>query len=145
MYVLHCIRLLVSPQIIAHQAPLSMGFSQQEYSNGLPFPLLGDLPKPGIEPESPAWQADSLLLSHWGNPNKYIPINNYFKCQWTNQKTYRLADWMTTIKNITRNYTVLPTKRPTSVWGTQRFKAKRWKKILHANGNDKKGEVVILI
>ena len=58
----------------------------------LSFPLLGDLPKPGIEPESPAWQADSLLLRHLVSPNKYIPINNYFKCQQTNQRTYRLAD-----------------------------------------------------
>ena len=42
---------------VAHQAPLSMGFSRQEYWNGLPFPSPGDLPNPGIEPafvESPA-------------------------------------------------------------------------------------------
>ena len=38
---------------IAHQAPLSMGFSGQEYWSGLPFPPPGDLPDPGIEPESP--------------------------------------------------------------------------------------------
>ena len=40
-------------------APLSMGFSRQEYCNGLPFPSPGDLPDPGIEPRSPALQADS--------------------------------------------------------------------------------------
>ena len=38
---------------VAHQAPLSMEFSRQEYWNGLPLPLPGDLPDPGIEPESP--------------------------------------------------------------------------------------------
>ena len=38
---------------IAHQAPLSMGFSRQEYWSGLPFPSPGDLPNPGTEPESP--------------------------------------------------------------------------------------------
>ena len=38
---------------VAHQAPLSMGFSRQEYWNGLPFPSPGDLPDPGIEPTSP--------------------------------------------------------------------------------------------
>ena len=38
--------------IIAHQAPLSMGFSRQEYWSGLPFPPPGDLPNPGIEPTS---------------------------------------------------------------------------------------------
>ena len=41
-------------------APLSMGFPRQQYWNGLPFASLGDLPKPGIEPRSPEWQADSL-------------------------------------------------------------------------------------
>ena len=39
---------------VAHQTPLSMGFSRQEYWSGLPFPLPGDLPNPGIEPGSPA-------------------------------------------------------------------------------------------
>ena len=46
---------------IANQAPLSMGFSRQEYWSGLPFPTPGDLPNPGIKPRSPALQADSLL------------------------------------------------------------------------------------
>ena len=45
---------------VAHQAPLSMGFSRQEYWSGLPYPSPGDLPDPGIEPGSPALQADSL-------------------------------------------------------------------------------------
>ena len=44
----------------AHQAPLSMGFSRQEYWSVLPFPSPGDLPNPGIEPRSPAFQADAL-------------------------------------------------------------------------------------
>ena len=43
----------------ACQAPLSMGFSRQEYWSGLPFPSPGDLPNPGIKPGSPALQADS--------------------------------------------------------------------------------------
>ena len=42
------------------QAPLSMGFSRQEYWSGSPFPSPGDLPDPGIEPASPALQADDL-------------------------------------------------------------------------------------
>ena len=45
-----------------------MGFSRQEYWSGLPFPSPGDLPDPGIEPVSPALQADSLPLSHQGSP-----------------------------------------------------------------------------
>ena len=45
---------------LACQAPLSMEFSRQEYWSGLPFPSPEDLPDTGIEPESPALQADSL-------------------------------------------------------------------------------------
>ena len=51
---------LVSPWSIAHQAPLSMEFSRQEYWSGLPFPAPGDLPNPGIEFGPPALQTDSL-------------------------------------------------------------------------------------
>ena len=51
---------LVTPWTEAHQAPLSMGFPRQEHRSGLPFSSLGDLPDPGIEPRSPALQADSL-------------------------------------------------------------------------------------
>ena len=52
--------LLVTPWTGAHQAPLSMGFSRQEYWSGLSFPSPGDLPDPGIEPWPPALQGDSL-------------------------------------------------------------------------------------
>ena len=48
-----------TPWTVAHQAPLHMGFSRQEYWSGLPFPSPGDLPDPGIEPRSPALQADA--------------------------------------------------------------------------------------
>ena len=51
---------LVTPWTIAHQAPLSMGFSRQEYWSGLPFPYPGDLPDPETETRSPALQVDSL-------------------------------------------------------------------------------------
>ena len=47
-----CVQLFVTPWIIAHQAPLSMGFSRQEHWSGLPCPSPGDLPDPGIEPVS---------------------------------------------------------------------------------------------
>ena len=50
----------LGPRTVAHQAPLSMEFSSQEYWSGLPFPPPGDLPDPGIKPRSPASQADSL-------------------------------------------------------------------------------------
>ena len=47
-----CVPLLATPWTVARQAPLSMGFFRQEYWGGLPFPAAGDLPDPGIEPES---------------------------------------------------------------------------------------------
>ena len=52
---------LETPWTVALQASLSMGFSRQEYWNELPVPSPGDLLDPGIEPGSPALQADSLL------------------------------------------------------------------------------------
>ena len=57
-----------APRTVAHQAPLSLGFSRQEYCSGLPFPSPEDLPDPGIEPMSPALQPDSLPLNHLGSP-----------------------------------------------------------------------------
>ena len=51
---LNRVQLFVTPWTVASQAPLSVGFSMQEYCSGLPFPSPGDLPNPGIEPRSPA-------------------------------------------------------------------------------------------
>ena len=48
-----------TPWSVVCRAPLSVGFSRQEYWSGLPFPPPGDLPNPGIEPRSPTLQADS--------------------------------------------------------------------------------------
>ena len=53
--------LIVALWTVAHQVPLSMGFSRQEYWSGLPFPTPEDLPDTGIEPRSSAVQADSSL------------------------------------------------------------------------------------
>ena len=57
------------PRIVARQAPLSLGFSRQEYWSGLPCPPPGDLPKPGIEPRPPTLQADSLPSETPGKPS----------------------------------------------------------------------------
>ena len=59
---LSSVRLFATLWTVVHQAPLSMGFSKQEYWSRLPFPALGDLPNPGIKPASPALQVDPLLL-----------------------------------------------------------------------------------
>ena len=54
------VRLFAIPQTVAYQAPPFMESSKQEYWSGLPFPSPGDLPDPGVEPRSPALQAESL-------------------------------------------------------------------------------------
>ena len=62
------------------QGPLSMGFPRKDYWSGLPFPAPGDLPNPGIEPVSPALQADSLPTEPLGKPKKVLKgdISNCF-------------------------------------------------------------------
>ena len=54
------VRLFATPWTVAYEASPSMGFSGQEYWSGLPFPSPGDLPDRGIEPGSPALQADAV-------------------------------------------------------------------------------------
>ena len=69
------VQLFETPWTVAHQAPLSMGFFRQEYWSGLPFPPPGDLPNPGIKPESPmspALQEDSLPAESLGSPQYAI-------------------------------------------------------------------------
>ena len=67
------------PWTVAHQAPPSMGFSRQEYWSGLLFPSPGDLPDPGIEPRSPALQADALTSEPPGKPiYKFISQVHFF-------------------------------------------------------------------
>ena len=66
---------LATPWTVACQAPLSMGFSRQEYWSGLPFPSPRNLTDPGIKPRSPAMQAEALTSEPPGNP-KY----NIVKC-----------------------------------------------------------------
>ena len=72
------VRLFATPWTIVHQAPPSMGFSRQEYWSGLPFPSLGNLPNPGIEPRSPALQEDTLTPEPPGKP--YIYSKELYKC-----------------------------------------------------------------
>ena len=64
------VQLSVTPWTVAHQAPLSMGFSRPEYWSGLPCSPPGDLPDPGMEPQSPALLADSSLSEPPGMPQQ---------------------------------------------------------------------------
>ena len=71
------VRLFATPWTVAYQAPSSMGFSRQEYWSGLPLPIPGDLLDPGIEPGSPAFQADALTSKPSGKPISTITDQKY--------------------------------------------------------------------
>ena len=71
---LSCVQLFATPMIVACQAPLSMGFSGQEYWSGLLFPSPGDFPDPGIEPGSAAFQADTFPSEPPGKPLEFDSI-----------------------------------------------------------------------
>ena len=69
-----------TPWTVTCQAPQSMGFSRQEYWNGLPYPSSGDFPDPGIKPTSPTLQADSLATRPPGKPPIYHIFLNTRMC-----------------------------------------------------------------
>ena len=69
------VRVFATPWTVTCQAPLSMGFSEQEYWSGLPCPSPGDLPDPGIKRGSPTLQADSLPSEPPENPSLFIAVN----------------------------------------------------------------------
>ena len=85
-YSLSRVQLFTPPWTVAPQAPLSMGFSRQEYWSGLPFPSPGDLPNPGIEPVSPASHAligrfftvwatgDKLSQTWWIRQHRFVVL-----------------------------------------------------------------------
>ena len=75
--VLSCVQLSVAPWTVAHQAPLSMGPSRQEYCSGLPCPPPGDLPNPGIGPAysvSPALAGGFFTTEPAGKPEALGPL-----------------------------------------------------------------------
>ena len=79
------------PWTVARQAPLSMGFSRQEYWSGMPCPPSGDLPNPGIKPYSPvapAVQVDSLPLSHQGST-----LESPYKWPQMEEAVHLLSQW----------------------------------------------------
>ena len=74
---LSCTWLFATPQIVAHQVPLLMGFHKQEYWSGLPFLLLGSLSDPGIEPVSPALAGEFFTTEPLGSPVISMNISKY--------------------------------------------------------------------
>ena len=77
---LSCVWLFATPWTVAHQAPLSMVFSRQEYWSGLPFPIPGNLPEPGVEPASPSPALAGGFVYHcatWEAPKERKIIYTY--------------------------------------------------------------------
>ena len=76
------VQLFVAPRTAARQAPLSMGFSRQEYWSGLPCPPPGDLPNPGIEPESPVSPAlaGRFFTTSVTGEAQYTHTHTYSRC-----------------------------------------------------------------
>ena len=73
---LSCVWLFATPWTVAHQASPSMEFSRHEYWSGLPFLSPGNLPNPGIEPGSPALQAEALPSEPPGNQWTWVWANS---------------------------------------------------------------------
>ena len=71
----------MAPWTVAHQAPLSMGCSRQEYWSRLPFPAVGDRPDPGIKPESPALAGRFFTTSAtWEAPQDSLDVEHGLSC-----------------------------------------------------------------
>ena len=74
-----------------------MGFSRQEYWSGLPFPSLGDLPNPGIEPRAPELQAESLPTELQGKPSFRIDWFELLAVQGTLKSLLQHHSWKASI------------------------------------------------
>ena len=104
------VRLYATPGTVARQAPLSVGFSRQEYWSGLPCPPLGDLPDPGIKPallRSPALQAVSL-------PSELLPGKPQSKCSTIQNMRKLWCLWvlfLTCFQHLSKSCTLPPFKK----------------------------------
>ena len=94
------VRLFATPWTVAYQAPLSVGFSRQGCWSGLPFPSPGDLPDPGMEPGSPALQADVLPSEPPGKPGTGNPLQ-YPRLE----NSMDREAWWATVHGITKSWT----------------------------------------
>ena len=95
---LSCVQLFVTPWTIAHQAPLSKGFSKQEYWSRLPFPPLEDLPHPGIKltsPAAPSLACKFFTTEYLGSP--CLLLWEAFKTKWTLLDCVKSQIWESTV------------------------------------------------
>ena len=110
-------RLFETPWTVAYQAPLSTGFSRQEYWSGLPFPSPGALPGPGIELVSYIWATREVIfpcnfilnfspLHHpkWLNPNIWASIIQLFLFLWVFNLPFSFANFKWGEKNTYRKH-----------------------------------------
>ena len=104
---------------VAHQAPLSMGFSRQEYWSGLPFPSPGDLPDPEIKPRSPTLQADALTSEPPGNAHLNLKVliitgKNGDIIPLKFKKVYKI--YFMLVKRIKNRKLKVDDRQPTHLW-----------------------------
>ena len=98
---LSCVQFFATPSTVPLQVPLSMGFSRQEYWNGLPFPTPGDLPNPGIKPTSLASPALASRFFTTAPPGKPHLITVTYTKSETGPDPGRATLWITKVwKNI---------------------------------------------
>ena len=106
---------------IACLAPLSMGFSRREYWSGMPCLSPGDCPNPGIEPRSPALQADSLPSEPVGKARICLQSRRHRKHQfnpWVRTIPWRRA-WQPTLVFLPREFHVQRSLASYSPWGSK--------------------------
>ena len=127
----------MTPWTVAHQAPLSMGFSRQEYWSGLPLPSPGDLPSPGIEPGLPHCRQTLYYLSHQGSSkwNRSVMSNSLcpMNCRPPGSSVHgifqaRVLEWVTISfsrgSSLPRDRTQVShiVSRHLTVWATKQVK-----------------------
>ena len=107
-----CLRLFAAPWTAAHQAPLSMGFSRQEYWSGLQFPSPGDLPDPGLEPSCNCKRV-LYHLSHQGSSTDKdggVEFSGNASCQGDSSQAQQL-----TAKILQRTFQILQLKQTVEI------------------------------
>ena len=111
------VRLFAIPWTVVYQASLSMGFSRQEYWSRLSFPSPGDLPDPGIDPRSPALQADALPSEPPGNTTRMALELMNWKISWRKEwlptpvffpgESHDRGAWRATVQGVAKSRTRL--------------------------------------